>query len=152
MFISKRSLSDRFWELVNVEGPDDCWEWTGGVHRHGCRGGYGRVADGKGNRDYSHRVAWSLANGPIPDGMHVLHQCDNRKCCNAKHLHLGTNADNQREKVERGRAAQKLTADDVRAIRVAKATYAALAQTYGVSAGMIGHIINRRRGAWAHLN
>ena len=152
IFTSKTPISERLWSLVNIGNDGDCWEWTGTVNRGKYnRGGYGRVGDGHGRKKYAHRVAYELTKGQIPEGFQVLHQCDNRRCCNPAHLHLGTNADNQREKVERGRAAIKLNAESVRAIRESELTYAELAKIYDVSPGMIGHIVNRRRGGWVHV-
>jgi len=50
-----------------------------------------------------HRKAWILANGPIPDGLYVLHKCDNGKCVNVDHLFLGTQLDNVRDCMAKGR-------------------------------------------------
>jgi hypothetical protein len=88
---------DRFWEKVDKSG--DCWLWTG--HR-GCKG-YG-AAWAEGRHQAAHRVSWELAFGAIPDGLHVLHHCDNPPCVNPDHLWLGTNSDNQRDCVAKGRA------------------------------------------------
>ncbi|MGH7024521.1 MAG: HNH endonuclease signature motif containing protein [Caulobacteraceae bacterium] len=54
---------------------------------------------------YAHRLAWELANGPIPDGLLILHKCDNPVCCNPDHLFLGTAADNHADCAAKGRAA-----------------------------------------------
>ncbi|MFB9187253.1 HNH endonuclease signature motif containing protein [Dactylosporangium sucinum] len=52
----------------------------------------------------AHRVAWEVANGqPIPDGLQVLHSCDNPPCCNPAHLSIGTQAENMQQMVARGR-------------------------------------------------
>ena len=93
---------DRFW--AKVRKTDWCWIWTEG--RDGK--GYGRMwADGKTMR--THRLSWMINRGDIPIGKHVLHNCkplaDNPACVNPAHLWLGTNADNVRDKVEKGRTA-----------------------------------------------
>lgn len=64
--------------------------------------GYG-VMSINGKQKYTHRIAWELKNGPIPAGMHVLHDCDVPACINVDHLHLGTNRDNINEKILRNR-------------------------------------------------
>lgn len=78
-----------------------CAEWTGAR----SRGGHGQIGiDGR--RVGTHRVAWTLAYGPIPDGMFVCHRCDNPPCVNPAHLFLGTALDNMRDMVTKGRHAQ----------------------------------------------
>lgn len=97
----RKTLEQRLWEKVDRTG--DCWVWTAKTR---SSFGYGmiRVGGTPGRLVSAHRVAWELTNGPIPDGLWVLHGCDNPPCCNPAHLHLGTRADNMREMSERGRA------------------------------------------------
>ena len=64
--------------------------------------GYGSIKI-NGKMVGSHRVAWELANGPIADGMCVLHHCDNPPCCNPDHLFLGTRKDNANDRDAKGR-------------------------------------------------
>lgn len=71
-------------------------------------GGYGNYQTKKGTNWPTHRLSYSLAVGPIGD-MLVLHSCDNRRCCNPKHLFLGTQADNMKDKVSKGRQARGTT-------------------------------------------
>jgi len=66
--------------------------------------GYGQFKyriDGVRRTARAHRAAWEHANGPIPDGLHVLHTCDNPACVNIEHLYLGTNDDNIADKMDR---------------------------------------------------
>jgi hypothetical protein len=79
-----------------VLDPDTgCHVWTGKGRNNGGR--YGHIGF------MAHRVAWDLANGPIPEGMNVLHKCDNPAWCNPDHLFLGTAQENIADKVRKGR-------------------------------------------------
>lgn len=83
-----------FWTKVEKRDVSACWPWKGSVMGEG----YGRY-----RQAYTHRLAWMLANGPIPAGLFVLHKCDNPPCCNPDHLFLGTQADNVRDRDAKGR-------------------------------------------------
>ena len=99
-------MNRRFWSKVRMGGSDECWDWTASVFR-GEKGGYGRFLLA-GKIRYAHRVAWRLTNGEIPDGLFVLHKCDNRRCCNPAHLFLGTKQDNADDMVAKGRHGTKI--------------------------------------------
>lgn len=94
-----RPVEGRFWPRLDQSGgPEACWPWTGSR----TRTGYGKCSvDGR--HVAAHRLAWQLTNGPIPDGLHVLHRCDNPPCCNPGHLFLGTHTDNVRDMLAKGR-------------------------------------------------
>ena len=86
-----RFQRDRFW--ARVQKGEGCWRWDGSKNRYG----YGFVSygpRGAQTRVQAHRVAWTLAYGPIPDGAFVLHHCDNPPCVRPDHLFLGTQGDN----------------------------------------------------------
>lgn len=93
------AFEDRFWSKVAiVDDETSCWEWQAGKLKYG----YGRVRVGDKNQ-LTHRIAWSLIYGEIPEGICVLHHCDNPPCCNPKHLFLGSIADNNADCVAKGR-------------------------------------------------
>lgn len=88
---------ERFWS--RVRRTDGCWIWEGSIHPLG----YGRFyLDGKMQK--AHRAAYQLAKGPIPEGAHILHSCDNPPCVNPAHLRAGSHSDNMRDMVNKGRA------------------------------------------------
>lgn len=92
--------SDVF-KSIDTHGNDPtvCWEWLGHL---GGRDGRGYITI-DGVRQLAYRVMWQIFNGPIPEGMKVRHECDNPKCCNPKHLVLGTQGQNEKDKYIRDR-------------------------------------------------
>jgi hypothetical protein len=92
-------MPERFWSKVDRTG--DCWLWV--AHRNAQ--GYGQFATGghHGAQVSAHRFAWELTNGPVPDGMFVLHHCDNPPCVRPDHLFLGTQRDNVLDAWSKGR-------------------------------------------------
>ena len=75
-----------------------CIEWQGNRNKEG----YGRIMINRETMS-THRLSWKLANGSIPDGMCVLHKCDNPPCCNIKHLWIGTSVENIKDRSAKGR-------------------------------------------------
>ena len=87
----------RFLRMVKIV-ESGCHEWTSTLHRDG----YGKFHY-KGQQVQAHRVAYSLFVGEIPQGMMILHKCDNRKCVNPEHLYAGTAKQNMADKIARCR-------------------------------------------------
>jgi hypothetical protein len=99
-----KCLPSGFWKNVNRNTrPGECWIWYEGRRHHG----YGRIGS---LQEGAHRVAWELTNGPIPDGLDVLHKCDNPPCVNPDHLFLGDQEANMNDMAAKGRARNKYTA------------------------------------------
>ena len=92
----------RFWDKVDKSG--DCWLWTASCRPNGYgQIGIGSRSDGSRTVVLAHRLAYELQIGVIPDGICVLHRCDNPKCVRGSHLFLGSQADNMADKVAKNR-------------------------------------------------
>ena len=130
----------RFWQQTQKGKDDECWLWTGASQKN-----YGTfTVDGKLVR--SHRFSWTLHRGPIPQGLEVLHQCDNPRCVNPNHLFIGSHRDNMQDCVSKARNEQKLTAAAVAAIKSkyaqGKTSQRKLAAEYGVKQAAIWWILH----------
>lgn len=159
--MSAKNTPESFWAKVQKKAPDECWEWQGAC----TSSGYGNLT-WHGKHAQAHRVAFMLSVGGIAlqtkfrqEGVakryrrFVLHRCDNRKCCNPRHLFLGSMSTNQKDAYSKGRKVQprskhanaKLKAEQVREIRRAyaagEAVQVELAASYGVSQRAISLII-----------
>ena len=87
---------NRFW--AKVCKTNGCWTWTASKNPHG----YGQIRL-SGKLTLAHRVSWTIHNGVIPEGLFVLHICDNPPCVRPDHLFLGTQKDNIRDAVAKKR-------------------------------------------------
>jgi hypothetical protein len=144
--------SRRFWDSLDQGSERGCWLWIGSFDSHG----YGRMGD-----RLAHRIAWVLARGAIAPGMVVMHRCDTPACCNPDHLQLGTNADNQADKVAKDRQAKgsrngraKLTESDVVEIRALASRPdwpgpTEVARRYGVTRRAIRFVVDGDK--WRHV-
>lgn len=146
---------ERFWSYVDQSGgPEACWLWKGGdiKTRYGCF----RVRTGSKTFVIStHKLAFLLAKGPIPEGMEICHTCDKPHCCNPAHLWAGTHQDNMRDSVLKGRRfqsgqpnARKLSPEAVAEMRRrffdSDIRISALCREFDVNTGGIGAILTGR--------
>lgn len=159
---------ERFWgkvdKSISKKHYEDtiCWEWVGNCFPNG----YGQISIGGrfGKRYLTHRLSYELSFGSIPDGLLVLHKCDNRKCVRPDHLFLGSHRDNTMDMIRKGRRGDtrsksprlgekhwnaKLTNNQVDEIRRRYAmknengeTLLSLAKEFGVAFQTISDIIN----------
>lgn len=146
----------RFWAKILIDETDfACWNWQAGKVPFG----YGMMWFG-GKDQNSHRVAWQIAFGLIPKGMHVCHHCDNPSCCNPNHLFLGTPKQNmndrdgkQRGPIGEKQGRSKLKPPDVLSIRslyaTGKCSQPALASQFSIDQAQVWRIIHRK--TWKHI-
>lgn len=149
----------RFWAKVDRRGPDECWLWL--ASKDPC--GYGRIGLNR-RLEGAHRIAFVLGTGGQPGALHVLHNCpggDKPECVNPAHLWLGTQADNNRDKEEKGRGNHargvrnvnsKLSPEDIPAIREKRSsgrTLKSLGEEYGVALQTIWYALEGK--TWSHV-
>lgn len=151
-------VTERLWSKICLgDGGPGCWEWTGAKSD-----GYGSLRVSSGGTSaalYAHRLAYEWLRGLIPDGLCVLHHCDNPSCCNPDHLFLGTRTENSADMARKNRSTfgernpqARLTEKDIREIlrrHSAGESQAGLGREFGVSGSHINGIVHRR--FWKHV-
>jgi len=157
------TLQQRFEDKIIPEPNSGCWIWVGSLNP---QTGYGQISSGE-RPETAHRVSWRLNRGPIPEGMHVLHHCDQRWCCNPDHLFLGGNDDNIYDAVFKGRMRGNggLNGENLRGVRCYQAKLddtavleilasaepeRALASRFGVASSVVHEIKHRK--IWRHVD
>jgi hypothetical protein len=140
----------RFWAKVERKHADQCWLWTASTWNSGY--GQFRVAlpCGRQKTYGAHRFAWEVSHGPVPDGLHVLHHCDEPRCCNAAHMFLGTHTDNMRDAASKRRLSvprpsrQKVTdeqCDEMVRLVQSGQLQVRVAERFGVSKAFVGRLL-----------
>lgn len=140
---------------AKAEQERECLIWKGATDKKG----YGMVWVTPTGCMLVHRATWIDHNGPIPRGMIVMHACDRPPCINLSHLSLGTQTDNQRDAVQKGRHVRGerngtaiLTNAQVREIKQRLAAGESpnrIAPGYGMSKSAIWSIKTGRK--WKHV-
>lgn len=154
--MNEEKYIEKFWSNTRLNLLTGCLEWQPKSRSMG----YGLVRTKWYHNERTHRVAYELTFGPIPEGMMVRHSCHNRLCCNPEHLLLGDHQNNSDDKLAAGRQAKgeghgmaQLTEDDVRLIRRLYATgkhlQKELASAFGTTSSNIGLITRGKR--WEHV-
>ena len=99
----RKSVESRFHEKYVSVPFSGCWIWTAATSGKG----YGKMMITDGQKEphleSAHHISWRLHRGGVPSGLHVLHRCDVRCCVNPDHLFVGTNLDNVRDRMAKGR-------------------------------------------------
>jgi hypothetical protein len=130
-----------------------CWIWVAGKNKHG----YGQFYDGE-SRHRSHRYSYETYVGPISDSLCVCHRCDNPSCVNPDHLFLATNAENTKDRSQKGRTTRqfgeenkqsKLVVEDILKIRKMAGSNSEIAEVFSISPSNVSYIKNRK--SWAHV-
>lgn len=152
------SADERFLRAVTFEPNTGCWIWTGTLNN----AGYGLLGVDGGKRVLAHRFSYEKFKGQIPNGLVVMHVCDQRYCCNPDHLAVGSHQDNAADTIAKGRHARekpnlrgeihpqaKLTNDEAELVMQSSESAASLARRFGVSDTAVLAIRNGKN--WRHL-
>jgi hypothetical protein len=95
--------------LCTPEPNTGCWLWIGSINKFGYgMVGYNRI------QNYAHRLSYEVYKGSIPEGLLIRHSCDQPSCVNPDHLELGTDMDNNKDMVNRGREWYQKTVSNFR--------------------------------------
>lgn len=154
---TKCSLGCYLWANTDKGNKDDCWNWNGSKFWFG----HGRICWNN-KILYSHRVSWEIEHcAQVPNGLCVLHNCDNPSCVNPRHLFLGTKKENNLDRDRKGRQVAsrgekhgmaKLSNSDVNKIRLLVSsgeTCSSVDKKFNISQGYSWKISSRKN--WKHV-
>lgn len=152
------TLAERLQTNLKAPNENGCVEWS----RYVNNSGYGLIRRGSQHEGHAlvHRVAYELAKGPVPEGLEVMHKCNNKLCCNPDHLEAGTHKQNIHDLIKTGRhvstRGSRLSDSDLREIvrlRRSGVVMREIAQKFGVSRPMISLIFaGKTKFAKEYLN
>lgn len=154
-------MKDRFYSAVLPPNENGCMIWIASK----LMSGYGQISDylSKPRGVLAHRYSYALHYGPYDSSLHVLHKCDNPGCVAPEHLFLGTQSDNNLDKLKKGRAkgssrfgesnpSSKLTEKDIQKIKkllLQDKTKVWIGKKFGVCRQSIRNIEAKR--TWSHI-
>jgi hypothetical protein len=138
--IKSKNVLERLLMNSTGDSDDECWEFLG---KDVNRGGHKRIRLDDKKRIFVHRLAWEAYNAePVPEGLLVLHHCDNPCCFNPHHLYAGTAKDNVADMFRRNRAnvSSKIPLEEKALIEQSTEPSPVLAKKYGVTSRRIRQI------------
>lgn len=161
---TRKSLIRRMNDNSTLDTATGCLNWN-----KGKIGGYGRIKF-LGIDFFVHRVSYSINVSKIPDGMFVLHKCDNRSCINPSHLFIGSKRDNIMDAINKGRAplrsykghklnhgtackrakVNEIKVKEIRKLWAAgRSTQGEISKLFGISRATVSSIVTRR--SWFYV-
>ena len=147
-------VAERIMARSIPEPNSGCWLWEGATNQRpkGSKQPIYASVRLRGRMVKIQRVTYEWANGPIPDGMQVLHRCDVSLCCNPAHLFIGTNDENHADKAAKDRGKKRLTlqkAKDIHTLRRRGMSQRAIAESFGIDRSIVSRILSGKRRSFA---
>lgn len=142
-----KNTKESVWKKIDIKNNNECWNWIGCLNHDG----YGEIKINY-KKYLVHRVVYELIYDSIPDGLLVLHKCNNPSCCNSNHLYIGTHEDNMKQMTKDLRQAYKLSPKNILEIRNLYSTgnysQRKLGDMFNVDHSTIGDVISKKTGRY----